>query len=60
MDYPGLTNYTDAADISRYAQPALAWAHQQGLVPAGGALKPLEGVTTAEVEEMLQALTARE
>lgn len=60
MDYPGLTNYTDAADISRYAQPALAWAHQQGLVPAGGELKPLEGVTTAEVEEMLQALTARE
>lgn len=60
MDYPGLTNYSDVADISRYAQPALAWAHQQGLIPAGGELKPLEGVTTAEAEEMLQALTARE
>ena len=56
MDHPGLTNYSDAADISRYAQPALAWAHQQGLIPAGGELKPLEGVTTAEVEEMLRAL----
>lgn len=56
MDYPGLTNYSDAADISRYAQPALAWAHQRGLISAGGELKPLEGVTSAEAEEMLRAL----
>lgn len=60
MDYPGLTNYSDVSDISRYAQPALTWAHQRGLIPAGGELKPLEGVTTAEVEEMLRALTVRE
>lgn len=34
MDYPGLTQYPDAGEISRYAQSAVAWAHQQGILSA--------------------------
>lgn len=56
MDYPGLTGYSDAGEISRYAQPALAWAHQKGLLPDGARLGPKETVTRAEAEKMLQAL----
>ena len=26
MDYPGLAQYSDANEISRFAQPAMAWA----------------------------------
>lgn len=55
MDYPGLTQYSDVGSISRFAQPALAWAHQKGLVPAEGRLGPKDNVTTAEAEQMLQA-----
>lgn len=57
MDYPGLARYSDVGDISRFAQPALAWAHQKGLVPAEGRLGPWDGVTLAEAQEMLQTLT---
>ena len=57
MDYPGLTNYSDAGDISRFAQPALAWAHQKGLVPAGGRLGPKDAVTAAEAEQMMRAVS---
>lgn len=56
MDYPGLTNYEDVRDISIFAQSAMAWAHQKGLVPAGGHLGPQESVTLAEVQGMLEAL----
>lgn len=56
MDYPGLTGYSDAGDISRFAQPALAWAHQKGLLPAGGRLGPKDTVSLAEAEAMLTAL----
>ena len=56
MDYPGLGNYTDAADISLYAQPALAWAHQKGLLPQEGTLSPHEPVAPEEAEAMLAAL----
>lgn len=56
MDYPGLTRYSDGKDISRFAQPALAWAHQKGLIPAEGRLGPQDGATPAEAQGMLQAL----
>lgn len=57
MDYPGLAKYSDVGDISRFAQPALAWAHQKGLVPAEGLLGPKDAVTAAEAEQMLQTLS---
>ena len=56
MDYPGLTKYSDVGDISRFAQPALAWAHQKGLVPAEGRLGPKDTVTETEAEMMVAAL----
>lgn len=56
MDYPGLTKYDDVGDISRFAQPALAWAHQKGLVPAEGRLGPQDAVTAEEAEEMMESL----
>lgn len=57
MDYPGLTKYSDVGDISRFAQPAMAWAHQKGLVPAEGRLGPRATVTSAEAERMMRALS---
>lgn len=60
MDYPGLTRYSDAGDISPFAQPALAWAHQKGLVPDGGRLGPRDLVTRTEAEAMLLALEGRQ
>lgn len=60
-DYPGLAAYSDAGEIARYAQPALAWAHQMGLlVPAEGRLGPKDTVTLAEAEAMLAALDTQE
>lgn len=56
MDYPGLTSYSDVEDISSFAQPALAWAHQKGLLPADGRLGPKDAVTLAEAEAMLAAV----
>lgn len=60
MDYPGLTNYSDAEDISRFAQPALAWAHQKELVPADGRLGPKDTVSLEEAEAVLAALRGEE
>lgn len=57
MDYPGLVKYDDVGDISRFAQPALAWAHQKGLVPAEGRLGPQDAVTQAEAERMMQSFS---
>ena len=57
MDYPGLTKYSDMGDISRFAQPAMAWAHQKGLVPAEGRLGPRDTVTSTEAEQMMRALS---
>ena len=59
MDYPGLSGYSDAGDISRFAQPALAWAHQKGLVSAEGRLGPKDPVTAAEAEQMIQAVSSK-
>lgn len=56
MDYPGLTSYSDAGDISLFAQPALAWAHQKGLLPADGHLGPKDIVSLTEAETILAAL----
>lgn len=56
MDYPGLTKYNDVGDISRFAQLALAWAHQKGLMPAEGRLGPQDAVTAEEAEEMMESL----
>ena len=61
MDYPGLTQFSDAAKISRFAQPAMAWAHQQKLITAvsDGVLDPLGTVTQKTAETMLNAITPR-
>ena len=56
MDYPGLTGYSDAGEIARCAQPALSWAYQRGLLPAGDRLGPKDAVTSAEAEAMIAAL----
>lgn len=56
MDYPGLSNYSDVEEISRFAQPALAWAHQRGLFPTSGRLGPKDTVFQAEAEAILTAL----
>ncbi len=56
MDSPGLTSYSDVGDISSFAQPALAWAHQKGLLPADGHLGPKEIVSLTEAETLLAAL----
>lgn len=59
MDYPGLSNYSDVGDISLFAQPALVWAHQKGLLPDGGRLGPGDIVSLAEAEAMLAALNGQ-
>jgi len=57
MDYPGLRQYEDAVDISRYAQQAMVWAHQKGLLDTSVTrLEPCAYVTASEIEGMLQAL----
>lgn len=58
MDYTGLTAFADAADISDYAQPALAWAHQKGYVTAQAdhSLSPQGQVSQAEAQAFLDAL----
>ena len=56
MDYPGLTSYSDVGEISLFAQPALAWASQKGLLPANGRLGPKDTVSLAEAEALLTAL----
>lgn len=54
-DYPGLTTFSDADQISLYAQPAMAWAHQQGLIGAidGDVLSPKGEVTRELVDTFL-------
>lgn len=56
MDYPGLTQYSDAGEISPFAQSAMAWAHQKGYVSAeeNGLLNP-QGAAT---QELLDAVLA--
>ncbi len=54
MDYPGLSTFDDAGDISGYAQKAMAWAHQKGLVEgSGNALMPKANATRAQVASIM-------
>lgn len=60
MDYPGLSQFTDAGRISSFARPALAWAHQKGYL--GGsedtALNPRGPASRELAQAMLQEETA--
>ena len=58
MDYPGLTQYSDAGEISRFAQPAMAWAHQKGDISADedNLLNPQGGATQEIVETVLSSV----
>lgn len=57
MDYPGLSQYDDASEISRFAQQAMVWAHQKGLVgKESKMLNPQASVTAEELETLLQAI----
>ena len=58
MDYPGLTQYNDVGEISRFAQPAMAWAHQKGYLSAaeGSRLDPQGAATQEMVEAVLSSL----
>ena len=60
MDYPGLTQFEDAGEISLFAQPAFAWAHQKGLISAeeDGLLHPKADVDRALAEAILNELSA--
>ncbi|MEG1878285.1 MAG: S-layer homology domain-containing protein, partial [Pseudoflavonifractor sp.] len=54
MDYPGLSRFTDAGDVSAFARQAMAWAHQKGLVQgSGNALSPKQSATRAEVAAIM-------
>ena len=55
MDYTGLSQYADSADISNYAAFAMMWAHQKGLLDRSAAnLEPQKTMTTAEVQTLMQ------
>lgn len=58
MDYPGLSSFRDVGEISRSAQPAFAWAVQQGVLSgdAQGRLSPQAAATRAEAAQMLLSL----
>ena len=60
MDYPGLSQFAGVGEISRFAQPAFAWAHQQGLIAADedGLLHPQAEATRELAETMLEQLSA--
>ena len=59
MDYPGLTQYADAGEISDYAMPALLWAHQRGLLDKSAQnLEPQKSLTAEEANALIAAYTA--
>ena len=59
MDYPGLTQYTDAGEISDYAMPALLWAHQKGLLDQTvSQLEPQRSLTATEIQALLDGYNA--
>ena len=59
MDYPGLTEFDDACEISHFAQPAFAWAHQNGFISAqeDGLLHPQADASRQLAENILQELS---
>lgn len=62
MDDPRLTQFTDAAEISSFARPAMAWAHQKGLISAvSGDLLDPQGPVTKELAELgLRTVTPKQ
>lgn len=60
MDYPGLSQYADVGEISRFAQPAFVWAHEQGLISTeeDGLLHPQADASRELAETMLEQLSA--
>lgn len=57
MDYPGLTQYEDAGDISLFARQAMLWAHQKGLLDQESRrVEPQAAVTQDELGAMLAKL----
>lgn len=58
MDDTGLTQFSDGAKISDFARPAMAWAHQKGLISTveHGVLAPRGAVTQAAAETALNAV----
>lgn len=55
MGYTGLSTAKDVGEISRSAQPAMAWAHQKGLI-SGTYLEPQRTATVGDAKEMLKIL----
>ena len=54
MDYPGLTQFSDIGELSDYAQPAMAWAHQKGFIgPVEGDLLAPGNPATLELAEQI-------
>lgn len=58
MDYPGLTQCSDADEISPFAQSAMAWAHQKGYITISenGLLDPQGAATQGMVDAVLTSL----
>lgn len=61
MDYPGLIQFSDVGEISRFAQSAFVWAHQKGYIAAieGGLLAPQNAATRKLAETILNDLPIR-
>ena len=60
MDYPGLTQFEDAGDISSFAGYALAWAHQQGMLADKTThLEPGAPLTRGQADALLEGLSFR-
>ena len=59
MDYTGLLQYEDVNELSPYAQPAFAWAHQKGYLNSmiqNNMLKPKDEVSLKLAQDMLKAI----
>lgn len=62
MDYTGLSQFQDAGEISSFAQPAFAWAHQKGFLAGetGTLLHPQEDASRALATAILRELPAEQ
>lgn len=62
MDYTGLLQFEDASEISQFAQPAFAWAHQKGYLTAvqGNQLLPKDNADIQMAKTILSALETAE
>ncbi|MDD4803056.1 MAG: S-layer homology domain-containing protein, partial [Syntrophomonas sp.] len=56
-DSKGLASFKDAGEISAYAQNALAWANQEGIIngKGGGLLEPKGKAARAEAAQIMQS-----